>query len=110
MTKLELADCEIEDISLLSRMSFNKLKTFDLSMNKIKNIEIFNQFRFEKLTTIYLNDNQITNIYSLIKIKSNNLKDISLKNNNLNVNNKITSKILKFFQSKDIEVDLNQKD
>ena len=109
VTKLELADCEIEDISLLSRMSFNKLKTLDLSMNKIKNIEIFNQFRFEKLTTIYLNDNQISNITPLrtFKKKFPNLNLISIKDNNIVPNTQDVKNIVKYCKEQNITLDID---
>ena len=109
VTKLELADCEIDDISLLSRMSFNKLKTLDLSMNKIKNIEIFNQFRFEKLTTIYLNDNQISNITPLrtFKKKFPNLNLISIKDNNIVPNTQDVKNIVKYCKEQNITLDID---
>ena len=110
INKLILLNNQINDPSPLSRIPITNLMVLDLAMNNIKNLNFLDKMKLGHLKSLYLNDNQITNIYSLIKITTKNLKAITLKDNNLNVNNKITSKILKFFKSKEIEVDLNQKD
>ena len=110
INKLILRNNQINDPSPLSRIPMTNLRELDLSMNNIKNLNFLDKMKLGHLKNLYLNDNKITNIYSLIKITSNDLEAITLKDNNLNVNNKITSEILKFFKSKEIEVDLNQKD
>lgn len=84
---LDLYNCNIDDISLLSRISFKNLESLDLSSNKIKNIEILPKLKCNKLEQLYLDDNQITYITPL-KYMMESLYAVSIKNNNIIPNDK----------------------
>ena len=83
LKSLDLYNCDIDDISLLGRMTFKNLRNLDLSNNKIKNIEILPKLKCEKLEAIFLDDNQISYITPLRYIKSKSLNAVSIKNNKI---------------------------
>ena len=109
--ELKLDDNEIKNASLLSRIPLNKLKMLDLSLNNITNLQFLTEMKMPKLTTIYLNANKINDIYPLIQINDTvknfpNLYIISLKENNLNIKDKESKRVIKTLLDRKIELDL----
>ena len=78
--KLDIGNCAIDNLYLLTKVTFKNLKILDLSFNNIKSIEFVPKFKMDKLEYLYLNSNQISYISPLRDIKFN-LKEINLKDN-----------------------------
>ena len=106
LKKLDISGCKIDDISLLSRISFKSLETLDLSMNNIKNIDIFSEVKFNSLKCLFLNDNKISNITPLKALKCKSLTTITIKENNIVPSNKDVQNIVKYFKDKNIHLDI----
>ena len=103
--ELDLANCEIDDITYLAYISFKSLKILDLSVNKIENIEPLMNAKFINLKNIYLNDNKIKNITPLKSMKFEALTLISIKDNEIDLNNKQSQDIINELRNRDIEVE-----
>ena len=106
LKKLDISGCKIDDISLLSRISFKSLETLDLSMNNIKNIDIFSEVKFNSLKCLFLNDNKISNITPLKALKCKSLTTITIKENNIVPSNKDIQNIVKYFKDKKIHLEI----
>ena len=108
INKLDLAECEIDDISLLSSIYFPNIKVLDLSHNKIKNIEVFSEVKMETLEHLYLCENQIFDISPLRNLKAN-LVSIYLQHNGFNDKTEEIHFVLKTLteKMKGIEIKIN---
>ena len=106
--KLSLANNKIDDISILSRISFKKLVTLDLSMNHIKNIDTLNKMECKNLNCLYLNDNRISyiTIFKTLKLRLNKLSIVSLKENNIVSQNQEVQNTIKELQNSNITIDI----
>lgn len=98
LSSLYLYNCEIDDITLLSRISFKNLEILDLSDNNIKNIEILAKLKCKKLVQLYLDDNKISYITPLKYMKS--LKIVSIKNNKIIPNDKEVENLKEEFKKR----------
>ena len=117
---LILDDNKLEDISILNRLPLLNLEVLDLSLNFITNISVLKKMspKCPHLKTLYLNDNKINDISPLVKFKEENkfelifvLTTLTLKNNNININDEITYKILdKLIHEKALECDYEEND
>ena len=83
LEKLNLSNCNISDISALSKCSFKHLQLLNLSNNQIKDISPLKQVQFQKLTELNLEQNKISNIEPLSKIDLTHLERLNLSNNNI---------------------------
>jgi Leucine-rich repeat (LRR) protein len=81
LKSLTLVNCNIKDISSFKMISFKKLETLDLSLNKIKTIEVLAEINLVNLINLYLTKNEISDIYPLKFLKSKKLKEIFLEEN-----------------------------
>ena len=102
--KLDLSNCEIDDITYLSRISFKSLKIINLSVNKIENIEILPQINSRNLEELYLNDNKIQNITPLKSLK---LSVLTIKNNEIKLKNRETQDTLNYLRQNNVCIDLD---
>ena len=103
---LILRNCEIDDISYLSKISFSKLKILDLSLNNIKNIENIPKMKIDKLKQLFLDNNKITYISPLMILKAN-LEILTIKDNEFKMEDAkfIIDELKK--KMKGINIDLN---
>ena len=109
LTELRLADCGIDNISILSRLSLPKVEKIDLSFNNIIHIEALCNLKENKLKYLYLNDNNISDIFPLKKIKFyGKYAKITIENNNIIKTIKV-EKILKELEAKNIQVKIDEK-
>ena len=120
---LILDDNKLQNVSILSRMSFCNLKRLDLSLNLITNIKFLKKLskKSKQLQELYLNDNKISEISPLINYSDENdtpekifkeLSILTLKNNkfyNKNKNGSLTFKNKETFDIVDFLVN-NLKD
>ena len=73
MKKLDLKDTQLEDLSFLENVKFEKLEVLDLSRNNISNYNILGlleKVNFKNLKILDLNDNRIINIPVLENVKN----------------------------------------
>ena len=109
--ELKLDDNQIKNVSLISRIPLNELKLLDLSLNNITNVQFLTEMKMPKLSTLYLNVNKINDIYPLIQITEiiknfPNLYILSLKENNLNIEDEESKRIIKKLWDRGIELDI----
>ena len=110
LKELRLADCGINDISILSRLYLPQVEKIDLSFNKIIHIEALCNMKENKLKYLYLNDNNISNISPLKRIKFyENKGKITIENNNIIIESAEVQNILKELKAKNIEVKITEK-
>ena len=108
LTELKLADCGIDNISVLSRIYLPKVEKIDLSFNKIIHLEPLCNLRKNKLRTLYLNDNNISDIFPLKNIQFyGNTGKITLENNNI-IKNYEVENILNELKSKNISIKIDE--
>ena len=109
LKELRLADCGINDISILSRLYLPQVEKIDLSFNKIIHIEALCNMKENKLKRLYLNDNNISNISPLKRIKFyENRGKITIENNNIIIDSPDVKNILKELKAKNIEVKIEE--
>ena len=101
-----LVDNKIENIDILSKVKFSKLKYLNLNGNKIKSIDVFTNIPFINLQRLDLEYNQISNIDSFIKSPFINLKHLGLRDNHLDEHEPNTAKIIKELKEKYKNIDL----
>ena len=106
VTKLDLSDCDINNISFLSRILFPNLEYLDLSVNKIKNIDNLPEMRIKKLKELYLNENEISNIWPIKYMNCPELETISLAKNSIFDNEEVQS-IIKDLKNKNIAIQID---
>lgn len=82
---LNLMNNAIKDPSILKRVNFSCLTTFDLAVNEITNLIFLEQMKLKNLKKLYLNDNKISDISPLLKLELEHLTLLTLENNNLDV-------------------------
>ena len=82
-TELDLSNCNIDDISILSKIKFLNLKALDLSLNKIKSIEPLTKMRLNNLAFLYLQSNNISDFTPLTSLNAKNLKQVNISDNNI---------------------------
>ena len=110
LKELRLADCGIDDISILSRLYLPQVERIDLSFNKIIHIEALCHMKENKLKYLYLNDNNISNISPLKRIKFyGQTGKITIENNNIIIKSAEVQNILKELNAKNIQVKIEDK-
>ena len=110
LKELRLADCGIDDISILSRLYLPQVERIDLSFNKIIHIEALCHMKENKLKYLYLNDNNISNISPLKRIKFyGKTGKITIENNNIIIKSAEVQNILKELNAKNIQVKIENK-
>ena len=82
-TSLDLSNCNIDDISILSKMKFHKLQTLDLSLNHIKSIEPLTKMRLDNLTFLFFQSNTTSDFTPLTSLNAKNLKQVNIADNNI---------------------------
>jgi Leucine-rich repeat (LRR) protein len=90
-------------------ISFKKLETLDLSLNKIKTIEVLAEINLVNLINLYLTKNEISDIYPLKFLKSKKLKEIFLEENPISKGKKKeqNSTIIEYLRKKNITIKIN---
>ena len=105
--KLILANNKIDDISILSRISFKKLETLDLSMNKLTNVDSLSKMKFKNLKYLYLNDNKISYVTLLKTLNLNKLSVVSLKENNIASKNQEFQNVVKELKKTTVNIEFD---
>lgn len=112
---LILDDNKLQNVSILSRMSFCKLQILDLSLNLITNLKFLKKLskKSKSLQKLYLDDNKISDISPLINYSDENdmgekifkeLTILTLKNNKFYNKNKDKEGSLTFKNKETLDI------
>ena len=84
LDKLNYSNCNLNDISNLSKFNFKELKELNFSNNLINSINVLKDVKFPKLTLLDLNHNKIGDLEPLAQIDLTNIERIDLSFNCIN--------------------------